>query len=339
MLQRLSSDGHFKDCSSVCTIKDPLGWTSHEEYEKKALAAAVSHAKRRGFDPKECQVIRQHGEFPRFGGKFFLVRYVPKTGNSSKNGGYQGLRAGQERYDNELKMKLVWCPPGSFSMGSPPSEEGRLGHEEEQVQVTLTRGFWIGKHEVTQAEWERVMGTAPWTRDNSVKVGPRYPATFISWEDATEFARMLTGQEREEGRLPTGWEYKLPTEAQWEYACRAGTQTAFSCGNDVAALIEYAWVAKFLEPHAYEVGLKKPNAWGMHDMHGNVCEWCRDIGLGSLPGGKDPLFSGDWTSLRRFRGGCWLLQPVDCRAARRPFEALHCRSNHHGFRVVCSSES
>jgi sulfatase modifying factor 1 len=251
-----------------------------------------------------------------------------------------GTKAGEERDDNGLKMKFVWCPPGQFTMGSPKSEEGRYP-DEDQVQVRLTKGFWIGKYEVTQGEWERVMGTTPWKGEKYVKEGSRYAATYVSWEDAMEFGTKLTTQERQVGRLPAGWRYTLPTEAQWEYACRAGTQTAYGFGGDASRLSEYAWFdgnAYYLnEKYAHEVGLKKANAWGLHDVHGNVWEWCRDWKDGKLPGGVDPEQTKQALD-RVFRGGSWYRHAVSCRTAYRQFDGSGFRYYYLGFRVVCSSE-
>ncbi len=116
-------------------------------------------------------------------------------------------------------------------MGSPKDDKERSSTED-QVQVTLTTGFWLGQYEVTQAEWRRIMQTAPWSGQDSVKEGDEYSASYISWGGATIFCEKLTKQERAAGRLPAEWEYTLPTEAQWEYACRAGTTFRFSFGDD-----------------------------------------------------------------------------------------------------------
>jgi formylglycine-generating enzyme required for sulfatase activity len=252
----------------------------------------------------------------------------------------EGTRAGEERDDNGLKMKLVWCPPGTFTMGSPKSEQSRRSNED-QVEVRLTKGFWIGKYEVTQGEWERVMGTTPWKGQDWVKEGSRYAATYVSWEDATEFVAKLTTQERQAGRLPAGWRYTLPTEAQWEYACRAGTQTAYGFGGDASRLSEYAWFddnADYAnEEYAHEVGLKKANAWGLHDVHGNVWEWCRDWYDAKLPGGVDPERTKQ-ASYRVRRGGSWGGRSVYCRTAMRNSGEPASRFSRLGFRVVRSSE-
>jgi formylglycine-generating enzyme required for sulfatase activity len=254
----------------------------------------------------------------------------------------EGSRAGEERDDNGLKMKFVWCPPGQFTMGSPETEQGR-GDDEDQVQVKLTKGFWIGKYDVTQGEWERVMGTTPWKGEEYVKEGSRYAATYVSWQDATEFVAKLTTQERQAGRLPVGWRYTLPTEAQWEYACRAGTQTAYGFGDDASRLSDYAWVednADYAnEEYAHEVGLKMPNAWGLYDTHGNVWEWCRDWYQQTMPGGVDPEQTTQ-ASRRVLRGGSWFHPPVDCRSAGRLrfYGGPGFRISYVGFRVVRSSE-
>jgi formylglycine-generating enzyme required for sulfatase activity len=254
-----------------------------------------------------------------------------------------GTTAGEERDDNALKMKFVWCPPGEFMMGSTENEQGRRD-DENQVQVRLTQGFWLGKYEVTQGEWERLMGTAPWKGEDSVEPGPRYPANYVSWYDATDFVEKLTIQERQAGRLPVGWRYTLPTEAQWEYACRAGTQTPYGFGTDEAQLSDYDWWGAILgggnaagEPYAHEVGSKKPNAWGLHDLHGNVFEWCRDWYHRELSGGVDPEPATE-APVRVMRGGSWLSHARFSRSADREWLGMDTRCNDCGFRVVCSCE-
>ena len=259
-----------------------------------------------------------------------------------------GKEAGQVRDDNDLKMKLVWCPPGEFTMGSPPSEEGRTFNED-QVNVTLTKGFWLGKYEVTQDQWKQVMGTTPWKENGKVrdhvKEGDDFPVTYVSWDDAVTFLDKLTSQERAAGRLPAGEKYTLPTEAQWESACRVGakTSTRFSFGNDDSALSDYAWWGGILgdanvknEQYAHMVGTRKPNGWGLHDMHGNVWEWCLDKYSDKLPGGTDPVVSSGG-SVRAFRGGGWNGYAARCRSADRRRNSGGHRTNFVGFRVALSS--
>ena len=199
---------------------------------------------------------------------------------------------------------FCWCPPGKFKMG-----------DKERVAVTLSRGFWMGKYGVTQAQYQFVMGKNP-----SEWKGAFLPVETVSWTEATEFCEKLTKLEREAGRLPEGWEYRLPTEAQWEYACRAGTQSTFSFGDDAEELGRYAWSRENAydigENYAHEVGKKLPNAWKLHDMHGNVWEWCRDWYTMKLPGGNNPEVTSK-TAIRVIRGGSWYRGAEYCRSAFR----------------------
>jgi formylglycine-generating enzyme required for sulfatase activity len=251
-----------------------------------------------------------------------------------------GKEAGQVRDDNGLRIKLIWCPPGKFMMGSPKSEVGRADNED-PVEVTLTDGFWLGQTEVTQGQFETVTGTAPWKGKQFAKEGADYVATFVTWEGAMQFCNKLTEQEQKVGRLPGGWEYTLPTEAQWEYGCRAGTTTSYSFGNDATRLGDYAWWgfhdgAK-AEPHGHRVGQKKPNPWGLHDMHGNVFEWCRDVYGEKLPGGKDPLATAQGLERQRVvRGGAWGSIVGSCRSAARAGSPSSRLIPHFGFRVALS---
>ena len=141
---------------------------------------------------------------------------------------------------NSLGMKLKLIPAGEFEMGSPASEADR-DDDETQHHVKLSQPFYLGVHEVTQGQWQAVMGTTPWSGQDYVKEGADYPATYVSWEDAVKFCEELTKRERAAGRLRADQEYRLPTEAQWEYACRGGTSTAYSFGDDASKLGEYAW--------------------------------------------------------------------------------------------------
>ena len=236
------------------------------------------------------------------------------------------------RNDNGLQMKLVWCPPGKFNMGP-------------KVVTTLTQGFWLGRFEVTQSEWKEVMQSEPWKEKLVTKEGADFPATWVSWNDATEFCCKLTGQERQAGRLSNDWEYTLPTEAQWERACRAQTETIFSFGDDEKELGDYAWfrdnaLMKSGEKYAHRVGQKKANPWGIYDVHGNVWEWCRDIYAEKLPGGSNPEVMPDENTkeVRRInRGGGWGGVADHCRSAFRMSDLPDYKSGNLGFRVALSA--
>ena len=232
--------------------------------------------------------------------------------------------------ENSIGMVLVPIPAGEFLMGSPETEPGRED-DEVQHQVTLTKPFLLGVHEVTQGQWQAVMGTTPWKGKSSVKEGDDYPATYVNWQDAVEFCRKLSEEE--------GLEYRLPTEAEWEYACRAGTTTAYSFGDDASEMGEYAWYKENAtvvgQKYAHTVGQKKPNPWGLYDMHGNVWEWCEDwYGVYHADAATDP--TGPSTgSLRVSRGGSWSYVAGLCRSAIRPWDLPSDRSR-YGFRVALS---
>jgi len=282
----------------------------------------------------------------------------------------RGKAAGDVRDDNGLKMKLVWCPPGVVTMENvevieepaakkevkPENDGDDVDAKDEPkpwqttkivpVKVFLTKGYWLGKCEVTQSEWKKVMKSEPWKGKESTKEGADYPATFVSWNGASEFCRKLTEQQRKAERLSNDWEYTLPTEAQWERACRARTETSFSFGDDESKLSDYAWFtenagSKAGESYAHRVGQQKPNPWGFYDMHGNVWEWCRDIYTRKLPGGRDPEVEPDGKTGREnrvYRGGCWTNVAPDCRSAIRSWSMQPGYRNYTlGFRVALSA--
>jgi len=224
-------------------------------------------------------------------------------------------------------IELVLIPAGSFKMGSPDNEAGRWGNQDGPVhRVRITRAFYIGKHEVTQEVWEKVMGTNP----SSFK-GAKNPVDSVSWDDCQEFLKKLNALGKERGQ------FRLPTEAEWEYACRAGTKTRFCSGDADGGLADYAWFDANSGGAPHPVGTRKPNAWGLHDTHGNVWEWCADW-YGEDYYGKslrdDP--TGPATgSIRVLRGGSWFNDAGLCRSAFRNFPDL--RIAYLGFRVVVSS--
>ena len=258
---------------------------------------------------------------------------------------FDGSKAGDER--EVAGVKLCWCPAGKFIMGSPPSEpERRPG--EDQVEVTLSKGFWIGKYEVTQSEWKRIVGEFP--GKYTAGQGDDFPVYDINFAAAEDFCQKLTVLARATGDLPRNWELRLPTDAQWEYACRAGTTTATSFGDKLSSKqanfqgkpYNGAEEGPSLKRTA-KVGSYPANAWGLHDMHGNVFEWCRDWHRIKLPGGIDPdLYSslalalrnrtGDLSRVRR--GGCYADEGWPCRSAFRLRFEPERHHDHIGFRVV-----
>jgi formylglycine-generating enzyme len=265
-------------------------------------------------------------------------------------------RAGRERDDNGLGMRFCWCPPGVFHMGMLPDRLRRY-REITPVTVTLGRGFWMGKFEVTQDQWRRVMRvslseqrakdpTQPRpvgdnTMRDHVGEGPAYPIYYTSHAEAEEFCRKLTESERAAGRLEQGWEYRLPTEAQWEFACRAGTTTATASGDPLGST-----QANFDGTHPFDgaaagpylrettpVGQFPANGWGLHDMHGNVWEWCRDGFTATPGGGTDPVEEPS-SSRRTFRGGCWHNLGTQCLSTARGWGERSSRGSGLGFRVA-----
>jgi formylglycine-generating enzyme required for sulfatase activity len=258
-----------------------------------------------------------------------------------------GGRAGDEIEIDGIR--LCWCPPGRFLMGSPRNElERRPG--EDQVEVTLTRGFWMAKHETSQGIWRGVIGRLPGEPTSELPNDDRLPVGNVNFAETEAFCRRITERARAVAALPSDWEFRLPTEAQWEYACRAGTGGATAFGASLSSM-----QANFKgRPynggqrgpslgHAAPVGSYPPNAWGLHDMHGNTFEWCRDWYHARLPGGVDPdLYlarataqrseHGDISRVRR--GGCWADDGWACRSAFRLRFEPERRYDHIGFRVA-----
>src|SRR5262245_53243667 len=175
----------------------------------------------------------------------------------------------------------------------------------------LSRGFWLGKCEVTQGEYRQIVDDNPSLILERAAMVPgvavdKLPVENVSWDAAVEFCRRLTEQEHKAGRLPPDWAYRLPTEAQWEYACRAGVQMAYHFGGDESCAGDFAWYGDNSQDQEHEVGQKPPNAWGLHDMHGNVSEWCRHAYQERTVGGTDPEATNESASRRVNRGGNWI---------------------------------
>ena len=202
------------------------------------------------------------------------------------------------------------------------------GSDETPHEVTLTQSFQMGIHEVTQEQYEQVMGNNP-----SEFKGANNPVDSVSWEEALEFCRKLSElpAEKSAGRV-----YRLPTEAEWEYACRAGTTTKYSFGDDDSKLGDYAWIGGNSGRTTHPVGSKKPNAWGLYDMQGNVWEWCQDR-YGYYPGQAVTNPSGPTSgSVRVNRGGSWYGTAGFCRSAHRYWYKPSFRYDSFGFRVCLS---
>ncbi len=219
---------------------------------------------------------------------------------------------------NSAGMKLVYIPAGEFVMGSPINEGGRQG-DEMQHTVKLTRPFWIGATEVTQAQWKAVMGV-----NRSNFAGDDLPAEKLSWKEAEAFCKKLSEKE--------GVHYRLPSEAEWEYACRAGATGAFA---GTGSIDDMGWYSSNSESKTHPVGTKQPNGWGVYDMHGNVSEWCSDIYSADYPQGPvtDPAGAADG-KYRAIRGGSWNYFAGGCRCAARSSAPASYQFRHTGFRVV-----
>jgi|APCOG7522876152_1049122.scaffolds.fasta_scaffold15171_2 formylglycine-generating enzyme required for sulfatase activity len=235
----------------------------------------------------------------------------------------------KEKITNTLGMELVLIQPGQFMMGSPEDEPGRNSGEKPH-QVNLTKPFYLQTTEVTQAQWKALMGKNP---ASNKRCGESCPVEEVSWEDAQEFVRKLNQKEGTD-------KYRLPTEAEWEYACRAGSTTAFpngsitklDCGRD-ANLDAIAWYCGNSQNIIKPVAGKKPNVWGLYDMLGNVQEWCQDW-FGAYPDDEVTNPHGSKKgSYRVMRGGVWYSPARDCRSASRFGSPPRYRFRHIGFRL------
>lgn len=309
--------------------------------------------------------------------------------------------AGEPRSVSDLKMTFVPIPAGSFSMGSPAGEPGRRNDEGPVTRVTISKEFWLGQTEVTHAQWRSLMGSGIpeqvkraltddtiYNIDGTQRTVYEYyrtpkefdperfidnrdddaPMYWVNWHEAVEFCQKLTERERTANRLPQGYVYRLVTEAEWEYACRAGTTTATYVGDinilgryNAPVLDEIAWyggnssvgwTGKGISTDSWQgkqypggragqhtVATRKPNAWGLYDMLGNVWEWCGDWHGPSLPGGEvtDPV--GPQTGTKRIsRGGSWMYAANGSRSAKRFQDEPGARFRCVGFRVALAPE-
>ena len=229
----------------------------------------------------------------------------------------------KDLFVNSIGMKFVYVEPGTYTMGSPKYERGRVGSER-QHQVSLTNGFYIQTTEATQKQWQAVMGINP----SYFKTGgDDYPVEHVSWNDTQDFIDLLNKREGVH-------KYRLPTEAEWEYVARAGSTSRFSYGDSDSQLSEYAWFEDFSENETHQVATKKPNDWGLYDTHGNVWEWCQDW-FGDYPSEavKNPKGPSLGTE-RVVRGGSWNTPERFCRTAFRYGITPGNRNGDMGFRLV-----
>ncbi len=257
---------------------------------------------------------------------------------------------GQDYTVPYLNLALKWIKPGQYTMGSPSTEFNRIGQSEgPATTVIVPAGFWAGVYEVTQEQYQAIMGENPSTYGKNTLDQGRHPVEMVSWTKANEFAQKLTERERTAKRLPEGYEYRLPSQAEWEYLARAGTTTPFSFGDkadpskgnfkgtypgqtgtSVASQNNFTGTKP--------VGSYPPNAWGLYDVHGNVGEWVLDAYKSRLPGdtvNSPALQTGDANARREYRGGGWSDYASDCRAAWRDLSAQpEAVSSAIGLRVV-----
>jgi formylglycine-generating enzyme required for sulfatase activity len=227
---------------------------------------------------------------------------------------------------NSIGMKFVLIQAGEFTMGSSENEKDHQA-DETQHKVKITKPFYMQTTEVTQAQWKAVVGNNP-----SHFKGDDLPVEQLSWDDAQEFLKKLSVKENVK--------YRLPTEAEWEYACRAGSTTRFCFGDDDSKLVEYAWYSNNSDRKTHDVGTKKPNAWGLYDMHGNVREWCNDWydeNYYKNRPAEDPQGPASGVS-RVLRGGDWPYGSRRCRSAYRRRYGPSFHGVSVGFRAARSSE-
>jgi formylglycine-generating enzyme required for sulfatase activity len=255
------------------------------------------------------------------------------------------MRSSNSRTIPDLNLDLVWIAPGAFLMGTPEQnvfakwyyevQAKRTGvffnpaydtrDERPQTWVTLTQPFWLGRTPVTQGEFEAVMGAKP-----SNVTDPELPVDRVSWDDAMAFCKKLTERERMLGRIPAGYAYTLPTEAQWEYAARAGRTGPYLGDLDVLA-----WYSANSGGTTHKVGTKAPNAWGLFDMEGNVIEWCRDLYVDHLPGGDVTNPTGPSFGFDHVGRGCDCNSPAaGCDPAIRIGDVSYDQDRHVGFRLA-----
>ncbi|MDP8229403.1 MAG: formylglycine-generating enzyme family protein, partial [Candidatus Electryoneaceae bacterium] len=244
---------------------------------------------------------------------------------TEEDGGREEPEPGEEReFDltDDDTITMVWIPAGSFMMGRQDNEQDSYNSEDPRHEVNINYGFWMGKYEVTQAQWEAVTGNNP-----SHFEGNNRPVEQVSWDDIYEDFLSQIDED-----------FRLPSESEREYACRAGTETRFYWGNDpdYDEIGDYAWYTSNSNSQTHEVGQKRPNAFGLYDISGNVYEWCEDAKHDNYIGAPDDgsAWGGDYEFFRVVRDGCWDHGPRYCRSASRRGGGRGERLEFLGFRLV-----
>jgi formylglycine-generating enzyme required for sulfatase activity len=318
-----------------------LNFLVTSEEKRGRLASALERAEQEGWQWTEVEipdeeieletaiqrinnhVIERVGDFSTsvVGDSPIPPQTQPETAPGNKTSFTENLADG-------IKLEMVSLPAGKFLMGSSDSDREKPPH---QVKVN---SFAIGKYPITQAQYQAVMGTNPSHFKNWFKNNPQNPVEKVSWNDAQAFCQKLS--------QITGKTYRLPTEAEWEYACRAGTTTRYYFGDNANQLGDYAWGRENSNSTTHPVGQKKPNGWGLYDMSGNVWEWCEDDWHDSYAGAPDDgtaWIDNDNRSQSKkcLRGGSWGSSPNFCRSAVRVRNFPDILGSNHGFRVACVS--
>lgn len=295
-----------------------------------------------------CRVIAAAGNDSWFGG--VTDGGIGQPSNLATTLTLHDGKSPGEGFVNSIGLALRWCPPGQFKMGSDKTGTSAT-RDRKAIDVTLTKGFWMGEHEVTQREYSLVMRKNPPLGFTTHRNAPFWGGTDI--KGVTDFCNKLNDIEKKAGTLPSGWEYVCPTEAEWEYACRANSRAAYCFGDAVAELGDYANFAdktlRTAKPNYYwadrvaddgraeelaPVGSYRPNAWGLRDMHGNVAELVADHLLPELPGGKDPLARLEKNGTTQIRGGAWCSRASYCESSFRNAAPTKDKHNFVGFRVA-----
>ena len=229
-----------------------------------------------------------------------------------------------ETITNSIGMELVLIPAGSFRMGGDKKLEQAEDHETPRHIVKISNTFYMGKYEVTQSQWSEIMNNNPSEFKEDIR-----PVERVTWNDVQEFIQQLNNKEETN-------KYRLPTEAEWEYAARADTESTYCFSGDIQILSQYAWYRKNSAGKTHPIGQLKPNAWGLYDIHGNVHEWCQDWfdkNYYSQSPSNSPL--GPSSGLAKVsRGGDWGNEDWYCRCASRSLSSPNRRSNRLGFRLV-----